>query len=433
MRIFFLLFVLPLVSFGQQDTLINNNSILSPNIRTVKCHLAGFPLASPIIQLESGKLQLTFDDMEGDVENYTYDVIQCNKNWERSGLEPMEYRDGFSRGDIDEFDFSYNTHTDYTHYRLIFPNSDMSINKSGNYLLNVYNEEEELVLVRRFLVVEPKLNVFTSMNLPINIVKQHTHQEIDFKVTYKDVPIQTPMTDITATILQNGRWDNAIRDIRPRFVRSEEMDFDFQDKIVFEGGKEFRFADIRNFRNRNASMARLESLDDGYDIYLYTDPNRQEVAHFSYNDLNGKYVIQNARAVSLNIKEFNLNSTFDENNNIVSDYAFVYFSLDAPYEFPDADVYIFGELSDWQLKEDFKLEYHEVDHVYGNRVILKQGYYNYMYAVVPKKTKKISFEETEGNWYETENEYTILLYYTPFGARYDRLYGVHVFNSQDAN
>ncbi len=433
MRIFFLLLLLPIITFGQESPFINDNAILSPNLRTVKCHLAGLPISNPIINLDGGKLQLTFDDMEGDVVNYTYDVIQCNKDWQRSGLEPMEYREGFSKGDIDEYDFSYNTYTDYTHYRLIFPNSDMSVTKSGNYLLNVYNEDNELVLVRRFLVVEPKLNVFTSMNLPVNIMKQHTHQEIDFKVTYKDVLIQSPMLEITATVLQNGRWDNAIKDISPRYVRGEEMDFDYQDKIVFEGGKEFRYTDIRNFRDRNASMARLEALEDGYDIYLFTDANREDLSHFSYQDLNGKYVIQNKRAVSLDVKNFGNISNYNENNDIVSDYAFVYFSLDAPSEFPDADVYLFGELSDWKIKDEFKLEYHPDDYVYGGRVILKQGYYNYLYAVVPHDSKKISFKETEGNWYETENDYTILVYYTPFGARYDRLYAAHNFTSEDAN
>lgn len=434
-KLFILIFsLLPILLFSQEeDTLpfLSENAVLSPNLRTVKCHLAGFPIANPIININSGKIQLSFDDMEGDVVNYTYDVTICNKNWEKTKLEPLEYKDGYTRGDLDEYDFSYNTYTDYTHYRLIFPNGEMSVTRSGNYLLNVYNEDDELVIVRRFLVVEPLVNVFTTMNLPVNIIKQHTHQEIDFKVTYKDVAIQTPMTDISATILQNGRWDNAIQDIQPRYSRLEELDFDYQDKIVFDAGKEFRYADLRNFRNKTATVARLEALEDGFDIYLYTDENREDLAHFAYKDINGKYIIQNKRAVSLNVKEFSTNSTYDENHDLVSDYAFVFFSLDAPRKFDDADVYIFGELSDWQLKDEFKMKYNEANQVYAQRVILKQGYYNYNYTVVPKKSKEISFVETEGNWYETENEYTILIYYTPFGARNDRLIAVHSFSSED--
>jgi len=137
--------------------------------------------------------------------------------------------------------------------------------------------------------------------------------------------------------------------------------------------------------------------------------------------MNGRFVIENTDQAT-------------RDKNIRSDYADVLFSLNVNQELEDYDVYLSGEFTNWQVDPRYKMVYNEVIHAYVVKPKLKQGVYDYMYAVAPKKGgTKLDLTELEGHWYETENDYTILIYYHPFGARYDRLVGYYGYNTIDQN
>ena len=57
---------------------------------------------------------------------------------------------------------------------------------------------------------------------------------------------------------------------------------------------------------------------------------------------------------------------------------------------------------------------------YLGSAFLKQGYYNYTYAVMDRQGR-YDLSTVDGDWYETENEYQFMIYYRPFGSRYDQL------------
>ena len=66
---------------------------------------------------------------------------------------------------------------------------------------------------------------------------------------------------------------------------------------------------------------------------------------------------------------------------------------------------------------------------YVKKLFLKQGYYNYMYLFKDKRTDRAEISFIEGNHWETENEYTIWIYYQATGDLYDRLLVVQDLNS----
>ena len=68
---------------------------------------------------------------------------------------------------------------------------------------------------------------------------------------------------------------------------------------------------------------------------------------------------------------------------------------------------------------------------YEKRLLLKQGYYNYIY--VYKDNRKTQVEEgvVEGNHWETENEYTVWAYYRETGGLYDRLIALQNISSMN--
>lgn len=408
-----LLFTALLAPPGQAQTAANPDNqarIYDFDILSVQLHLRGAPITFPMVGLKAanGALVLEFDHLGTDIRDYLYTLEHCNADWKRSELDDNEYIDGFTEDRIINSTNSFNTLQQYVHYSLSLPNANMRWTKSGNYLLKVYDntDTKRLVLVRRFLVVESDWNVATDFVRPAQVSKLNTHQEIDFTVSTKGMRIQYPQKEVQAYVLQNGRWDTALGPIPPFVVRQDQLVFDYQDQIVFPAGKEWRYFDMRTFDYRGEYIRDIRNMQDYYEVTLHTDESRAGRTYISFGDLNGRFSIEN----------LNANQGTDQ-----CDYAEVLFSLKQNLPLESEDVYVFGELSDWQLKPEFKMRYEESVKAYVCTAYLKQGYYNYQYLVVSQKTGKPDEEGFEGNWHETGNDYQILIYYRPFGQRYDRL------------
>jgi hypothetical protein len=397
--------------------------ILDPNILTVQLYLAGAPLTQPVVELNAaaGSLMLEFDHYGPDIKDYLYTFQHCNSDWKPSDLNDNEYIDGFTEDRITDFSNSFNSLTNYTHYRLGLPNRNMRWSKSGNYLLKVFDNDDDrrLVLVRRFMVVEPLWGVEAQFVRTAQVQYMNTHHEIDFTVLHRSTRVQNPINDVKAFVLQNGRWDNAIGPLSTNFTRAgDQLVFDYQDKIVFPAGKEWRFFDMRSFDYRGERVRRIEEKRDYYEVTLQPDESRANTAYIFRGDLNGRYSIENT----------NFNQTLSQ-----CDYARVLFSIQRNLPEDDADVYVFGELSDWQLHPEFKMIYDPEAKVYYAEPFLKQGYYNYQYVLVNRESGKMDEDGYEGNWYETGNLYTILVYFRPFGARFERLMAAVSLDSRQRN
>ncbi len=388
----------------------------------------------------SGAFTITFDDMRGDNRRFRYKIELCNADWTTSNLSDLEYIEGFSDDLVADGELSLGVSSSYSNYRFSFPSTNMKIKKSGNYMLHLYedNSDKTLILSRRFLIIERLLGV-TPNFVPTGLAaKSETHHEIDFTVDAKYFKMGNARQELKAVVLQNGRWDSAKKNIPPFIVRDEKLSFDYQDSIVFPAGKEFRNFDIRSLNYRRFGVNKIISEDeDDIQVVLAKDSIRPSNRSIFFNDINGTYIIDNVdvtfsgqRAVISQAQE---NTLINPNSRTRSEYANVLFRLKSNTPFENADVYIMGKVFDWQLYPENKMIYDEQTHEYIAEINLKQGYYNYAYAVVPrtkdKYTATFDISEVDGDWYETENEYTILLYYRPQGGRNDRIIGIGSLNS----
>ena len=418
--IFFLL--APFFLLAQDSNNPRNESlILDEDIRAAQLYLLGAPLTLPILELKTGNntLMLEFDHLGDELKDYLYTIVHCNSDWQPSDLIDNEYIDGFTEDRITTIDNSFNTLYQYTHYTLGLPNRNMRWTKSGNYLLKIFDNDDDrrLVLVRRFCVVEPLWRVEARFVSPAAVSKLKTHHEIDFNVIHRGMRIPNPQNDIKAFVLQNGRWGNALGPVKPYITREDQLVFDYQDKIVFPAGKEWRYFDIRTFDYRGERVKAINERIDYYEVTLDTDKDRAGSSLLYRGDLNGRFSIENT----------NYNQT-----RLQCDYAKVLFSISRNQPEDNADVYVFGELTDWQLKPEYKMEFSpEAKAYYCESPLLKQGYYNYEYRVVNRETGQADENGFEGNWFETSNLYTILVYFKTFGDRYDRLMSAVSIDSRD--
>jgi len=231
----FLLLSFSIFAQPDQEDYVFENKVYVDYIKTVKFHISGLPLAPPVIDLENlSPIRLTFDDLSDEVSDYAYTVIHCDADWTVSGLSDMEYMDGYTEADIENYEFGYNTFTAFTNYNLDFPNRDMTLSKSGNYLLVVYNNDtDEVIITRRFCVVEPIMQIIPDVKRPAQVSLIRSHQEIDFSLRHRGINIRSPKTEIKATVIKNNNWDDVVENIRPVFIKPENLIFDFQNKIVY--------------------------------------------------------------------------------------------------------------------------------------------------------------------------------------------------------
>ena len=386
--------------------------VKSSSIKTVKISQKGWELSDPIIELNnSDKILLTFDDLSDNSGTYSYTITHCNSNWELSGLFINDYMDGFEVNEIRNYSFSSGTTTSYIHYQLEIPNNDVRLKISGNYILRVFDtyNPEEIVLQRRFMVYEPLANISASIRQPLVGESRLTGQQMELKVNTSSIRITDPYAEIKTQVCQNHIAQGCKENLKPTYINGNELDYTAPDALIFDGVNEFRLFDSKSIRYNGQGIKSVNNHGGEFHIELNEDMNRWQNRYTYYPDINGRFVV---------------NMENSEQSHIEADYAWVYFTLKSPLEVDmGKSVYLFGELTGWELSPKYSLNYNFERKAYEVRLYLKQGAYNYRYLVVDNNTLQVDATHFEGSYYDTENTYTVLVYYTPIGSRYDRLIG----------
>ena len=383
--------------------------VYGEDIETVQFRIAGLELSNPIVDLGgAARLLLTFDVLAEDVREFRYDITHCDADWEPSQLSPIDYLASFTEGDITEYDLAFNTVTKYTRYELLLPNQYIAWTKSGNYLLNVYNDDTgELVIRQRFCVVEPLIQVRVNQVRPAIVSKDKSHQEFDAGISLRDIRLENPRRTTRLTAMQNGDWRTAVYNLEPRFIRDENLLWDYQNKMVWPAHREWRTLDLRSILAETGQIATLTREADVFSAFLVGEPSRAQFPPETRIDLNGKYVIED----------------FDNPLELQAEYANAIFTLKMPRDEALEPLYLYGALTDYKLDNSTLGRWNTITNGYTFRTRLKQGFYNYAFVSTTGQGLQPDWTETEGNWFQTENEYQFLLYYRPYGERYDRLIG----------
>ena len=397
--------------------ILPENAIFDEAIKSVKVTLAGQELGQPIMKLNSGdQLQLVFDDLDQKDRFLKYTFIHCTHDWKFSSLNPIEYIEGFLEDEIYDFQNSFNTIQWYTQYRLLFPSDLLKPTKSGNYILFVYDGTPDKPLITRRIMIEESASIGISgeVNPAVDITYRETKQQVDFNLFTGSYAVRNPAIYLHATILQNGRWDNAITGLTYRSLKPGEFSFYFDNinNNLFYGSSEFRTFDTRTLRNLSDRIVSINFENNTNEAYVMEDLARPFGAYETNTTLKGSCYYAN--------KDFE--------GDLTEDYVATYFSLRCDFRVTGGDLYVFGELTDWRLIPDAKLEYNEETKYWETALFLKQGYYNYQYVFVPKGSTTIDATYIEGSHWQTGNDYTILIYLQEEGTSYDKLIGSKILN-----
>tara|TARA_R110000850_G_scaffold16697_6_gene51821 strand:- start:12851 stop:14107 length:1257 start_codon:yes stop_codon:yes gene_type:complete len=367
----------------------------------------------PILKLGE-PFQLRFDDIIGDERDYYYTIEHYNFDWTPSSLSKGEYIDGFDDVRIENYENSFNTLQIYSHYRLNVPNRDVRrLTKSGNYLIKVFDDRRNLIFSRKFMIYEDQAGVSVGIRRSRDLNFIHTKQVVNFTITSQNQVLINPKQNVKTLVLQNYNLKTAITDLEPQYTLGNELVYRYDQESAFWGGNEYFNFDNSDVRGATVNIRRVE-LEDTFINYLYTNITRKD-RPYTYNpDINGNFVVRNVRG---------------EKASIDAEYVWIHFALQYYDELQDGqEIHLYGNFSNYTLDESTRMDYDSASDTFRNRRLFKQGFYNYKY-VIKNRDGSINEGAVSGDFDETENEYTVIVYYRDLGGRFDRIIGVGSNNS----
>lgn len=405
MKQFITIFLLTALHFPSLKA--QQNGIFVDNIKSLLVKPNGEWGEQPVMPLGGANyMEISFDDLQHNFVRYTYTITHCNADWKQSDLIRSEYMDGFDDNRIDEYDQSMNTEMEYNHYTFTLPNEDVKLLVSGNYIVNIFEDGEDEPVARAcFSVIEPHVGIAMELSGNTDIDTYASHQQLSFVINYSGFQTRNAIDELIPVVRQNNRWDNAVYNLKPTFMRVNEMVYEHNRNLIFEAGNEFRRFEILDRHVPTMRIDRMRYDGDYYHATVMTD--EQRTAYLFDRDQNGRYWVRNGNNVD---------------NDTESDYYYTHFRLEMP-QIPGGDLYISGDMTNYSMTEDFKMEYNLLEHTYELVLPLKQGSYNYQYLFLRDGNTVAEATPSEGSFHQTENEYSVYVYYRPFGTRYDKLVG----------
>ena len=402
------IFFLSLVFICNLNICAQRNEILDKNIASLQVVANNDWLSLPIITLNSNDfVNISFDDLTHEYHRYCYKIEHCEADWQTSSaLFESDYIDGFASGNtIDDVQESINTVQLYTHYNISLPNNKCRPKISGNYRVTIYDENDEKHVVCRayFMIVEPsmavQLNVTTNTDIDIN----GKHQQVEMAIDYGNNIVSNPQTQIKTVVMQNGRWDNAVVNARPQYIKANGLQWIHCKDLIFDGGNEYRKFETLDVTHTTMGLESINWDGHNYHAWIWIDEPRP--SYIYDKDANGAFLIRNSDNID---------------NDVNSDYIITHFRLKSP-QIPHP-IYINGFFTNDRFLPQYEMKWNEKNQQYEGELLLKQGYYSYQYLMM-KPEGKLKPVPSEGNFYQTENTYQALIYFKANGDRTDRLVG----------
>ena len=368
----------------------------------------------PILRLNE-PFYLEFDALVATEPDFYYTIEHYNYDWTKSNLVKMEYMVGFDDYRIVDYRNSYNAYQLYSHYRLQIPNAQTrALTKTGNYMISIFNDDRELVFTRKFMIYEQKVGVGVSIKRSRDVRYIAGKQSVDISINSNSLNLNNPLQTVNTLIIQNNNLRTAIKDVKPQYTLGKELVYRYTDETAFWAGNEFRFFENKDVRAANIGVQYID-LKDIYHNYLFVNSERASQPYTFNPDINGNFLVT---AIDV------------EDVDIEADYTMTHFALAYPELKDGSKIYIYGNFNNYALEEINRMVFNEEENFYEAVFRLKQGFYNYKYVIVDSKGN-LDEGRISGNFWQTENNYKVLVYYRDLGARYDELIGFGEASSVD--
>ena len=361
----------------------------------------------PIIKLGE-PLLLEFDALNGLEPDFYYVIEHFNYDWTPSNLVKSEYLRGFDNQRIQDYKNSFNTYQIYSHYMLEIPNQQTKgLLVTGNYLMSIFNDDDELVFSRKFMIHEDVVNVGVAVKRSRDVKYIDKKQSVDIVINNNNFNFNNPQENVKSLIIQNNNLNTTISNVKPQYTLGNQLVYKYTSETSFWGGNEYLYFENKDVRAANVGVQFID-LKEIYHNYLFVNTPRANQLYTYNPDINGNFLITAIDAQDVSIE---------------ADYTMIHFALQQPELTNGKSVYVYGNFNNYALEPENQLQLNPKTGLYECAFRLKQGFYNYKYVTTDSKGI-LDEGAISGNFYQTENNYKVLVYYRDLGARYDRLIGV---------
>ena len=386
------------------------HEIYDPNIKSLQVVAGQNWMSLPVIKLRGNSpndiINIGFDDLTHSYHRYVYKIEHCNADWTVSDqLFTSDYIEGFADGStIDDNEESINTNVLYTHYKLRIPNEDCQLKMSGNYKLTVYDENDNnrRVFTAGFMVLEPQMGLQLSVTTNTDLDFNKAHQQVSMQLSYGNINVTDPTSQIKTAVMQNGRWYNAKLNAKPQYIMPNGLKWDHNRDLIFPAGNEYHKFEVLDVSHPTMGIDRIDWDGKNYNVYPFMCEPRLNYVYDE--DANGAFYIRNSDNIE---------------NDISSEYVFVHYRLKCPQKV-NGTVYLNATWTNDWFTPDYQMTYNDATQCYEATIMQKQGYYSYQ-IVMLDNSGTVQIMPTEGSFYQTENKYQALVYYRGQGERTDRL------------
>lgn len=385
-----------------------NGILFSQNIKSIQLRTLQKNNFSVIVPLGT-VLELSFDDLDADSKEYKCKIDHMTHNWQKSRLLASQYINGFNENTIINVTNSFNTFQNYTHYTVQIPNTNTVITKSGNYQLSVLDDSDKVVFTRRFVLYENLADVGVAVSRSRNTKTINSEQTVEFIINHPRLRINNPQQEVNVVLIKNENWNETITGLQPTFFQQNLLKYTYSNKTNFKGGNEYLNFDSKIIRNKSLNIVKIEQKNkEVFHHYIYPYTFNQNT-NYTYNpDINGQFIIRTLEGGDAKTE---------------ADYAMMHFTLQTESPFLEKDVHIYGAFNNFTIDDKNKMEFDFSDNTYKGKILLKQGFYNYKYVTV-NKFNEVNTTEINGSFFQTENEYKVIVYFKAFGSLYDRVVAV---------
>lgn len=389
-----------------------STGIFDERFRTLRVDAGalGYP---PVINLGSDDtVEISFDELADERSYLRYKVVHCNADWQSSRLVDSQVLEGFNEGIIENYEYSRMAYTRYVHYSLQLPDEKFQFKVSGNYLLQIFREEDmtEPVIQQRIMVNEGVASVGGTILFATDVDYRSRHQQLEVEVDTEKARVDDPFNDLTLVISQNGRADNQVSLHHPLRVDGQRAVYAHQPELIFPAGNDYRRFESISTTVPTSGVEIVEFQEPYYRAFLTTDLPRNDQSYFYDLNLHGNYVVRERDS---------------DDSDIDADYIVTYFTLEMPPLLNGGDVFIEGDLTNRRLDSSSRMTYNQSEGRYEKALLLKQGAYSYQYLVTKAGNSPTvsATQPIEGDHYETRNQYIVAAYHRDRFMHYDRLIG----------
>ena len=384
--------------------LLAGNKIYDPQVKSLQAVVNQDWLSPAIMRLHGNDhLHIGFDELSHDYHRYVYRLEHCEADWNASEeLFEADWLEGFNDIVIEDFERSINTTVPYTHYQFTIPNERCRLKLSGNYRLSIVDDDtDEVVATVEFMITEQAMTLSMAISTNTDIDTNLCHQQVEFGLKYGALQVTDPQEQLQTVVMQNNREDTWRRNVRPSAVSQNGLEWKHRKELIFDAGNEYRKFEVLDPSHPTMGIDHISWDGDYYQAFPFVSEPRPNYLYDE--DANGSFYIRNSD---------------NRENDIISDYVWVNYRLKSPYR-QDGQIVIDGRWTN-EAPETYQMAYDETNDLYTASILQKLGYYSYQYLWIDNDSKAYPLP-SEGNFYQTENRYQILIYYKGTGMRTWRL------------